>query len=346
MTTVPQLGYNQKNETTIDTFNQWFRQQPEYQRQLSEWGVDPNDVHLAKSQSQQLLKLAQKLGAVVDEGDMEVDPSGNMNPKGHKLRNTLLVAGIAGATIGTMGLAGAFAGGAGATMPAATGIGGLSATSAGLGTTAGLGTAGLAPLASTAIGTGMATGITGGTGLAGGGSGMGIGSSILSGLKGIGKNLLSSNGTEVAGKALGNASQAQASNRGTLAELMLDQNDQLERQLLAREQEKRQAQDQAYRNSMLGDRAATWQPLKRPDGISGTYQGPTANSQAAGSELYKQGMDRLNSPDLKTPTGMPTYNNMGTNPQFQDALKPGAMEKITGAGSWGLPLINALLGRK
>ncbi len=117
----PNLGYGKQSEVRIDTFNKWFRARPEYQAQLKAWGQDPNNVHLSKSQSQQLLRMAQGLGAVVDEGNMEVDPAGNFNPKGHKLRNTLIVAGIAGATLATMGAAGAFSGAGGAAGGASSG---------------------------------------------------------------------------------------------------------------------------------------------------------------------------------------------------------------------------------
>lgn len=152
----PTLGYNQKNEVAIDKFNQWFRSTPQYQRQLAEWGVDPNNVHLAKSQSQQLLKLAQGMGAVVDEGDMEVDPAGNMNPKGHKLRNTLIIAGAAaGAYFAGPAIYSALAGGGGT-------AGGALAADVGLEAAAGI-----------------SGGVAGGVG--GGVAGAGIGSGLVSG---------------------------------------------------------------------------------------------------------------------------------------------------------------------
>ena len=53
---------------------------------------------------------------------------------------------------------------------------------------------------------------------------MGIGSTLLGGLKKVGSGLLSGAGSEAASKALGSGSQAMASNRGTMAELMLDRN--------------------------------------------------------------------------------------------------------------------------
>lgn len=142
----PQLGYGQRNETSLDAFNQWFRSTPQYYAKLKEFGQDPTNVHLNDAQKQQMVKLAQSLGAVVDEGGngQEVDDSGNFRAKGHKLRNTLIVAGIAAAALATAGAAGAFA-------PAA-GLGGVEG-----GATAGLGAASL-PGAGTALGAAGATG--------------------------------------------------------------------------------------------------------------------------------------------------------------------------------------------
>ena len=141
----PNLGYGKQTEASIDAVNQWMRSTPWWQQIAGQGG------HLSKQQRQMILRQAQANGVVVDEGDMEIDPAGNFNPRGHKLRNTLIVAGIAGATLATMGAAGAFAG-------------------AGAG--AGAGSAGAAaPLASTTIGTGMLGPIAGGTGLAGAGAG-------------------------------------------------------------------------------------------------------------------------------------------------------------------------------
>jgi hypothetical protein len=128
-----------QNEATLDQANIAMRSMPWYQDMLKSFGQSPDSVHLNDQQKQAVVKGAQAHGFVIDEGDMQIDNSGNIDKKGHKLRNTLIVAGIAGATIATMGAAGVFAG---AAMPAATGVGGMSATSLGLGTTAGLGTAG------------------------------------------------------------------------------------------------------------------------------------------------------------------------------------------------------------
>jgi hypothetical protein len=107
-TTLDLLGYGKPSEATIDQVNIWMRSTPWYQQQLRAWGQDPGHPTLTKAQSRQILREAQANGVVVDEGDMEVDNHGNFNPKGHKLRNVLVVAGIAGAAIATMGAAGVF----------------------------------------------------------------------------------------------------------------------------------------------------------------------------------------------------------------------------------------------
>jgi len=198
----PGGGYGKQTEASIDHANIAMRSMPWYQEQMRQWGQDPGHPNLAKSQSQQILKQAQANGFVIDEGHMEIDNHGNMNPKGHKLRNTIIVAGlaagayfalpaiIAAASTGapaaatTAGLTGVEAGataglgavalpGAMATLPAL-------GTTAAIGTTAGLGavalpgamatlpaatgtTAALAPLASTTIGSGAVPALTGGT---------------------------------------------------------------------------------------------------------------------------------------------------------------------------------------
>lgn len=85
------------SEVSIDRANQWMRSQPWYLAQLRAWGQNPASVHLSKAQASTLLRLAQANGMVIDQGAIEVDPAGNFNPKGHKLRNTLIGAGIGAA---------------------------------------------------------------------------------------------------------------------------------------------------------------------------------------------------------------------------------------------------------
>jgi len=140
-TTQPNLGYNKPSEATIDQANIAMRAMPWYQEQMRAWGQDPGHPTISKSQSQQILRMAQANGYVVNEGDMEVDDHGNFNPKGHKLRNTLIVAGLAAATLATMGAAGVFSGGVGGVEAGVTsGLG--SATLPGAGTSIGAGTVG------------------------------------------------------------------------------------------------------------------------------------------------------------------------------------------------------------
>lgn len=144
--TQPQLGYGNRAESSIDSVNQWMRSQPWYQEQLQKWGQDPNNVHLTDPEKQDIIKLAQANGVVVDEGHngQEIDDSGNFQAKSHTLRNVMIVGGLAAAALLTAGAAGVFgsaAAGAGAGADAAgtaAGLGGVEA-----GATAGLGTAAL-----------------------------------------------------------------------------------------------------------------------------------------------------------------------------------------------------------
>ena len=187
MTTTPRV-WGGDSEASIDSVNQWMRAQPWYREFLAAQGQSPDSVKLSKTQSQQLLKLAQANGAVVDEGDIEVDPAGNFNPKGHKLRNTLIGLGIGGAAALTGGAAlGAFggAGGAGAGAGGLSGLAGSSyvVPSAALGAGGGIG--GAAAMAPTVIGglttPGVGTVATtpGVTAAGSAGGGMGLWDSIL-----------------------------------------------------------------------------------------------------------------------------------------------------------------------
>jgi hypothetical protein len=124
-----------QSEATIDQANIAMRAMPWYQDQMRAWGMDPGHPgNLSDSQRTQLTRAAQANGFVVDEGNIEMDDHGNFNPIGHKLRNTLIVAGLAAATIATMGAAGVFAGGAGVGAGAGSAAGGvLEGTAAGAG---------------------------------------------------------------------------------------------------------------------------------------------------------------------------------------------------------------------
>lgn len=162
------------SEVSIDRVNQWMRSQPWYRQQLAAWGQSPSNVRLSGAQRQQLLRLAQANGVTVDEGDIEVDPAGNFNPKGHKLRNTLLGAGIGAAALTGFGAAGlgplsslfggsAAAGASGtAALPA---IGGGGTLAANLGTASALptmgGSAALTSAAASGGGSAMANAVRG-----------------------------------------------------------------------------------------------------------------------------------------------------------------------------------------
>lgn len=145
--------------------------------------------------------------------------------------------------------------------------------------------------------------------------------------------------------ALGSGAQSAASNRGTKAELMLDQNSDLERQLIAREEEKRSAQGNAYRNAMLGSRAATWKPSARPSGVPGSYAQTNAQgANLAGNELFKQAMLRMQAKDMQDQSGMPAYRNLANDKDFKKTMNPGFLEKLAGFGSAVTPLVGAAFG--
>jgi hypothetical protein len=154
---------------------------------------------------------------------------------------------------------------------------------------------------------------------------------------------------DAASKALGSGSQAAASNRGTKAELMMDQNRDLEAQLLAREREKRDAQQQAYRAAMTGAHATSWKPLARPAGIPGSYRPMDALGLDAGRMLNQQGRMRLGADDLNSRdsmSGMPAYRDLTKDKQFQKTLNPGFWEKLAGVGSAVLPLVGGAFGKE
>lgn len=130
---VPNLGYGQRAEAPINAVNSWMRGQPWYQSLLASWGQTPTNVHLSDWQKQQLIRAAQANGVVVDEGHdgQQLDDAGNFQAKGHGLRNTLIVAGVAAAALATMGAAGVFAGGGAAAGGGASAAGGAAAAGSG-----------------------------------------------------------------------------------------------------------------------------------------------------------------------------------------------------------------------
>ncbi len=167
-------------EAEINADNQWMRAQPWYQGYLASIGQRPDNVKLTKKQRGQLLKLAQANGVEVDEGKIEVDPAGNFNPKGHKLRNAVIIGALgAGVAFGAPALASALsstggaagAAGAGASGASGAGAAGAAGAAAPLAST---GTVGLASLPSAAGSSLMGAGGSAAlTGAAGGGVSLG-----------------------------------------------------------------------------------------------------------------------------------------------------------------------------
>lgn len=83
------------------------------------------------------------------------------------------------------------------------------------------------------------------------------------------------------GQGAGAAANSMANNRGAEAGLTLDANDAFERQLLAREVEKRNARSDALRTSIFGSLVSGYQAPTRPEGMP---QSPYATMGAAGRE--------------------------------------------------------------
>lgn len=129
----PQLGYGHQTEATIDQVNQWMRSQPWWQQ------IKGGSNDISEAQKQQILAAARAQGVVVDSSNMEVDKAGNFNPIGHKLRNGIIVAGIAGAAIAAPYLIPAMTGGGGAAGGGAAAAGALGpSTAANMAATAGI----------------------------------------------------------------------------------------------------------------------------------------------------------------------------------------------------------------
>ena len=148
------------------------------------------------------------------------------------------------------------------------------------------------------------------------------------------------------GDVTGAMAKAQAANRGTSAELQLDEQKQFEEQLLARELEKRRAQSAAYRGAMVGSHAVNYQPGIRPAGVPGSYQSTatTPEKRMAGGELYGQTMRRLLQPDLVNPAAPPDFLRLLNNPEFRKTMKPSVWEKILQVASVGASAYGAMQG--
>src|SRR5690349_1657016 len=113
----------------VNAFNLYIRQQPWYQAWFRQMGLDPNKVKLSRSQQSQLESLLARNGVPVQDG-MHIDQAGNLNQKNRLGRNLAIGAGIAGATVATMGAAGV------GPMAGWLGGGGVGATGTGAGLTA------------------------------------------------------------------------------------------------------------------------------------------------------------------------------------------------------------------
>jgi hypothetical protein len=76
----------------------FMREQPWYRSLFTSWGVNPDDpgnFHLNDDQQEQLLNVAHDNGLGISDS-YEIDRNGAIREKSHKLRNTLIGAGIAG----------------------------------------------------------------------------------------------------------------------------------------------------------------------------------------------------------------------------------------------------------
>lgn len=205
-TTPPTLGYGTRGDASIDQVNIWMRSTPWYQSLIRSFGQQPNNVHLSDDQKQQVVRAAQANGVVVDEGSngQEVDDSGNFEAKGHGLRNTLIVAGVAAAALATMGAAGVFGGAAAGSSAAA---GGAAAEGGALASTATVPIVGALAAGGTglAAGTGAGGATLAGTAAAAGTAGLSYADILKYGVPTAG-NLI---GGLVQANAAGNASDAQ-----------------------------------------------------------------------------------------------------------------------------------------
>jgi hypothetical protein len=126
------------------------------------------------------------------------------------------------------------------------------------------------------------------------------------------------------GKGASSAAQSMAGNRGTNAELTLDANDQFERELLARELEKRASRNDALRQSIFGSMLAQYHAPQRPAGISGS---PFASLGATGMQAADFGaadaLRRLQAGDT-----LPALER----PDLSKFMKSSIWEKLLGIG--------------
>lgn len=320
-------------EGELDHFNTWMRSQPWHVEYLTKIGQFGKPLNLSEKQQKELARVARANGVNLPEKDLSMDQAGNLNQNSRLGRN-IAIAGIVGAGVLTGGAA------LGAFGPGAAGAAGGAAA------------AGSGVLPSTAIGSGFVPAIAGGTGLAGG-TGAGIAAGAGAAAKGGGlfsalKSRLGGPAIEAAATGLGRYSAGAAANRGTQAERLLDTQKTLEEQLIAREQEKRAAQSDAYSKAMRADLAKNWKPATRPGNIPtiSFTSGPSAEARGVSDELFKQAAARMKAPDLQNQTGMPTYKDPTQDPELRRTQRPGIGERLSGYGAAALPLVGALLGRR
>ena len=308
----PALG-NHGSEADIDTANRWMRSQPWYTQFLQSIGQDPMRVKLNDQQKQQLSVLMAQNGLPVPEKD-EVDPAGNINPKGHKLRNFLTAAAIGGAAVAAPFAIGALAGSGGA------------AGAAGAGAAGATGAAGSAAVPALAAGIPSAIGGASALPAVAGGGG------LLSTVGGLASKVLTGKGGDIlgaVGQGIGNATNAAGQNRISAADQNMRGMSAYEQELNARARtdadQRSQANKDVYRANFFANLPSSpYNP--RP------LQAPGANYQSTLSNLEQQGMKRLANPspyDMSTTAPLAPYT----------PSKPGTLEQV---GNWTSPILSTL----
>jgi hypothetical protein len=139
------------------------------------------------------------------------------------------------------------------------------------------------------------------------------------------------------GGGASSAAQSMANNRGSAAELTLDANDQFERQLLARELEKRNARNDALRQSIFSSLLAQYQAPQRPAGMPAS---PFANLGAVGLDATQfAAQDALNR--LRAGDTLPALQR----PDISKFTKSSIWEKLLGIGGAAASAYGAAYGQ-
>lgn len=212
----------------------------------------------------------------------------------------------------------------------------------------------------------LAAPFTGGASLAGAlglGAGVGAGASTIGGiLSGMGTN------AGAVGAGMGSAAAAAAANRGNKQASLFKLKDQLEQQLLAREQEaragigeQRTAESHAIRQALVSAGLLEWRPATRPGnnrpGINYSIpnisftDGPGRRTRAVANTAYDRATGRLGElPNEVYRSNLPEYTSLRDDPEYQETLDPSGWEKAGGIGSFVAPIagsiIEALLNRR